>query len=285
MLALTAGACGGDDGGGDAKVPGRPGGEVACPYDALETATTPVEITIWHAYTASNKRTLDSLVERYNASQDRVVVKAESQGISDEELHDKIEQAAPDRALPALVVPNDTKTRYIADSGLFLPAQLCFDADPEGKAILDDLLPIAKASYTLDGQLWPASFSVYTALIYVNRQHFLAAGLDPDNPPRTIDEMLDAARAIKAANIAGVTAPMVFQTNSFILEWWVSGAGQELVNNGNGRGEGYPDQSEFDNPITREILTKLQAAKAEGILDVVPGTDGNVCLLYTSRCV
>ena len=34
-------------------------------------------------------------------------------------------------------------------------------------------------------------------------------------------------------------------------------------------------ESSFDNPTTREILTKLQEAKAEGILDITPGTDGN----------
>lgn len=274
VLALTAGACGGGDGGDD-SAEGGDEAEVECPYKALEQVTKPVEITIWHTYVALGKRTLESLVQRYNESQDKVIVKAESQGIGFAELHDKIEQAAPDRSLPALVVPDDTKTRYIADSGMFLPAQACFDADPEGKAIYDDFLPIAKASYTLDGKLWPASFSTYTALIYLNREHFKAAGLNPDDPPKTIDEMLEVARKIKAAGVPGVKKPMVFAPVSFILEWWLSGAGQELVNDDNGRGKGYPDESEFDNPVTREILQKLKDAKAEGIVDVTPGTDGN----------
>ncbi len=271
-VALVAGACGGgstdDEGAADSD-------DVTCPYQALSKATKKVEITIWHTYTALGKRTLESLVNKYNSSQDKVVVKAESQGVGYQELHDKIEQAAPDRSLPALVVPDDTKTRYIADSGMFLPAQACFDADPSAKAIYDDFLPIAKASYTLDGKLWPASFSTYTALIYLNRAHFRAAGLDPDNPPKTIDEMLSAARTIKAAKLPGVTKPMVFAPYSYLLEWWLSGAEQELVNHDNGRGKGYPDKAEFDNEITREILQKLKDAKAEGILDVTQGTDGN----------
>ena len=257
------------------------GGEEAvdgteCPVDALDDADGPVEIVVWHTFIALQKRTLESLIDQYNASQDRVVVRAESQGVGPAELHTKIEQAAPDRSLPALVTPDDTKTRFIADSGLFVPAEACYAADPDAQAIRDDLLPIVEASYTIDGQLWPASFSTLTALIYYNRDHFEAAGLDPDTPPTTIDEMLETARTIKAAGLPGVDRPMVFQANAFLLEWWLSGAVQELVNEENGRAEGaWASESSFDNPTTREILTKLQDAKAEGILDITPGTDGN----------
>ena len=146
VLVLVAGACGGGGGetaGGGDSGNGKP--RATCPYKALEKATSPVEITIWHTYTALGKRTPEALVDRYNKSQNKVVVKVESQGVGFQELHDKMEQAAPDRSLPALVVPDDTKTRWIADSGMFLPAQACFDADPAGKAIYDDFLPIAKA--------------------------------------------------------------------------------------------------------------------------------------------
>jgi len=272
-MALIVGACGGS--GGESGDGAAKGSDVACPYKALDKATKPVHITIWHTYTALGRRTLESLVTKYNESQKKVVVTAESQGVGFSELHDKIEQAAPDRSLPALVVPDDTKTRYIADSGLFLPAQACFDADPAGKAILDDFVPIAKASYTLDGKLWPASFSTYTALIYYNREHFRAAGLNPDQPPKTIDEMIEVARKIKAANVPGVKKPMVFAPFSYLLEWWLSGAHQELVNDDNGRGKGYPDKSEFDNKLTRDILQKLKDAKTEGLLDVTSGADGN----------
>ena len=38
----------------------------------------------------------------------------------------------------------------------------------------------------------------------------------------------------------------------------------------NGRSGGWASESSFDNPTTREILTKLQDAKAEGILDITP---------------
>ena len=272
-VALLGAACGGDDGasGGGG---GSGGSEIACPVDALDEADGPVEITVWHTLVALPARVLDELVDEYNASQDKVVVRAENQGVTPAELHRKIDQALPDRSLPAIVVPDDTKTRFIADSGMFVPASACFDADPESQSTLEDLLPIATASYTLDGELWPGSFSTYTALVFYNRSHFQAAGLDPNDPPQTITEMIDAARKIKAAGVPGVDRPLVLRASSFMLEWWLSGAGQELVNEENGRSGELAIESTFDNDITRSILEQLQAAKAEGLLDVVPGTEG-----------
>ena len=271
-VALLAAACGGNDD-GESGGGGGGDGESACPVDALDDADGPVEITVWHTLVALPARVLDELVTEYNASQDKVVVRAENQGVTPAELHRKIDQALPDRSLPAIVVPDDTKTRFIADSGMFVPASACFEADAESQSTLEDLLPIATASYTLDDQLWPGSFSTYTALVFYNRSHFTAAGLDPEDPPQTITEMIDAARQIKAAGLPGVDRPLVLRASSFMLEWWLSGAGQEIVDQENGRG-GLATESRFDNEVTRSILEELQAAKAEGLLDVVPGTEG-----------
>nr|WP_287391728.1 hypothetical protein [Candidatus Microthrix sp.] len=102
---MVAASCGGSDATSSAD-----GGEVTCPVEALEQADGPVEITVWHSYVALAKRTLESLADQYNSSQDQVKVTVESQGVGPQELHRKIEQAAPDRSLPALVVPDDTKT-------------------------------------------------------------------------------------------------------------------------------------------------------------------------------
>jgi sn-glycerol 3-phosphate transport system substrate-binding protein len=71
-----------------------------------------------------------------------------------------------------------------------------------------------------------------------------------------------------------VGRPFVFKAQSFVLEWWLSGAGQEIVNEGNGRSGELATESSFDNEVTRSILTKLQEAKAEGLVDIVPGTEG-----------
>lgn len=267
LLAALLAGCGGSGGGGGASP-----AAIHCPVGALESADGRVDITVWHTYSGLGLEVLKSLAKDYNASQDKVRVKLQQQGTLPSELHAKIDQAAPDRSLPALVVPDDTKLRYVADSGLFIPAQACLDADPDGKAILADLEPIVRESYSLDGTLWPAGFSAGTALLYYNRAHFKAAGLDPDVPPATIDEMIDAARAIKKAGVS--SEPIAFKVTDWIFEYWLTGAGEALVDRDNGRA-GLAHEASLDNPTTRALLRKLAAAKEEGVLKVIPSANAS----------
>ena len=165
-VALLMAACGGGDegGGGDGG-----DGESACPYDALEEAEAPVEITAWSNHTALGRRTLIAMVDQYNASQDEVKVNYQQQGVSFEEILRNYKLAAEDDKLPNLAMLEDTVTQVMADSGTVIPGADCYEADPDAEEILDDFLPIATASYTVDGKLQPVGFDVYTALVYFNR--------------------------------------------------------------------------------------------------------------------
>jgi sn-glycerol 3-phosphate transport system substrate-binding protein len=261
--ALLAGCGGGGSGGAGSADPAAS----TCPVDALAAAGDTVDITVWHTYTGLGLDTLESLTAEYNASQDAVKVELQSQGTLPAELHSKIDQAAPDRSLPAIVVPDDTKLRYVADSGLFLPAQACFDADPDGRALLDDIEPIVRESSSIDGTMWPVGFGAGTALLYYNRAHYEAAGLDPDSPPATIEEMIDDARAIKEAGVSA--EPIAFKVTDWVFEYWLTGAGQSIVDQANGR-EGLAVASTLDNPTTRALLETLVAAKEDGVLKVIP---------------
>ena len=99
-LASLAAACGG--GGEDASDGGNDAG--SCPVGALDGAEGPVEIEVWSNYTALPKRTFEAMVADYNASQDRVVVSFQPQGVSFEEVLRKFKLAAEDDSLPALAL-------------------------------------------------------------------------------------------------------------------------------------------------------------------------------------
>ncbi|MCZ7630628.1 MAG: extracellular solute-binding protein [Microthrixaceae bacterium] len=198
-MAFLAGACGGGGDDGDGSASG--GDDSKCPVDALENADGKVEITVWSNFNALPRRTFEAMVKEYNTSQDRVVVDFQPQGVSFEEVLRKYKLAAEDDALPSLALLEDTTTQVMADSGTIIPGEACFDADPDGEAIKDDFLPIATASYSVDDQVLPVGFDVYTALIYYNRETFRAAGLDPDVPPTTLDEVRAAAQKIKDSGV------------------------------------------------------------------------------------
>jgi sn-glycerol 3-phosphate transport system substrate-binding protein len=261
--ALVASACGGGDDTDEAASGG-------CPVDALENADGPVDITLWHTYLGLTSDTVNRLADDYNASQDKVRVSVESQGAAVEELVRKYRQAIPTGDLPTIASFDDTSTQFLADSGTIVPAGVCAEAD--GYTEFEDFLPIVTDYYSIDGVLQPGSFNIGTALLYYNRDHFQAAGLDPDDPPETIAEVHEAARAINEAGVAD--QPFVMNLTPFILEFWTTGAGASVVDNENGRGDGTTSAGALSNDATRETLETLAAMDEEGLVNAVPGVEG-----------
>ncbi len=53
-----------------------------------------------------------------------------------------------------------------------------------------DILPVALSSCYYDGKLWGLPDQTNGLCLFYNREHFRAAGLDPDRPPATWDELI-----------------------------------------------------------------------------------------------
>ncbi len=281
LFALVVAACGGSSGGDSSDGgDGGDGGEDAaadlpeCPVDALESATGPVEVTVWHAYVAKTQEALEDLATQYNESQDKVVVNVESQGASYRELQRKYQQAIPSGDLPAIAILEDIQNQSMADSGTVIPLTSCDEADDSFST--DDFLPIALDYYGIDDVVWPASMNLSTPILYYNKKHFEQAGLDPENPPTTLEEMRDAAQAIADANIPGVEAPWVQVATSSFVESWMTGEGVELVNNGDGRDEPATEATLEANEQLNDLFTFLDGMADDGLMLPIADTDGQI---------
>jgi sn-glycerol 3-phosphate transport system substrate-binding protein len=271
--ALVAVGCGGGSDATDDTVPGGDGdGLPACPLDALAEAEGPVDVIVWHTQTARPLDVLEELVADYNASQSAVRVRLESQGSAYEEIQRRFNEAVPSRDLPALIVVDDTFTRSMADSGVVLPAQACIEASGFDTDVFVDT---ARAYYTIDEVLWPVSANLGNILLYYNRNHFIRAGLDPDDPPESLAEVRQYAEAIQAA---GVTAtPLVHEFSSWKTEFWLTGAGSTVVDDDNGRGGGETTSATLDgNPEALELLEWFAGMIEDGLLEAIPGTPGQI---------
>jgi sn-glycerol 3-phosphate transport system substrate-binding protein len=270
-VALLSGACGGgnSDDGGSAEVEDSPVDAANCPAKALDDATGVTEITVWHPYNSLTQSTLEKAAADYNASQDKVKVSVESQG-SYPELLKKYEDSLGDPAnLPDVIFSEDTTTQFMVDSGSVIAAADCIAADPDAKDFYDDLLPPVENAYSVQGKLWAAAYGVSMPIMYVNNDHLAAAGLSTEDYPGTLAEVRTAAEKIKAANIAGLEAPVVMQLYGWFPENWLTGAKQFIVNNDNGRTE-VATESEFDNDTTAEIINWMNDMEADGLLKAYP---------------
>jgi multiple sugar transport system substrate-binding protein len=67
----------------------------------------------------------------------------------------------------------------------------------------DDYAVEAINTVTWDGQLWAIPYRMETRAVLYNRGDFEAAGLDPDAPPETWDELVEAATALTREGKSG----------------------------------------------------------------------------------
>ena len=85
------------------------------------------------------------------------------------------------------------------------------------------------------------------------RRLFEAAGLDPDDPPVTLDELRAASQAIVDAGAAATGIAFdsgVDSGGGWFLEQWFARAGEPYADNGNGR-SGAGDAGALRRPVGR----------------------------------
>ena len=83
-----------------------------------------------------------------------------------------------------------------AQNGLIIPLDdVIEDKEDYAQAAIDYV--------TWDGQLWGIPYRMETRAVLYNRGHFDAAGLDPDAPPETWDEMVEMATALTREGRSG----------------------------------------------------------------------------------
>lgn len=278
-LGLLVSACGGSGESDEKARRNSPNEETRradpdnCPVAALDEATNPVEITVWHAYFALSKQAMEKTVEEYNASQDKVKVNLESQGYYPE-MQKKYEDRLSDPSqLPDVIFANNTAFRVMVDSDSVIPADDCISADPNAKAFYDELLPVVRQTYSVQDTLWPASFTMSMPVLYVNQTLLSKAGVDESTPMNTLADVRAVAEKIKAANIPGLEAPLSMELYSSWWETWITGAGETIVNENNGH-DGLATKSTLDNKAALETLEWLKSMYDDGLLKAYPESNG-----------
>jgi sn-glycerol 3-phosphate transport system substrate-binding protein len=240
-------------------------GSAKCPLSALRNARNkPVEITYWHSMQRANEETLQRLTERFNASQGDVRVTLINQ-TTYQDTFNKFRAGLSSGDLPDLAQIEDTGLQQMIDTQAALPAQACVKAD---KYDVSDHLERVVDYYTVKGTLWPMPFNVSNPVLYYNKRAFQAAGLDPNQPPKTLQEVKAAAQKLKDSG-AAAQAGFGMKLDPWYLEQWSALGGKTYVNNGNGR-KGRASGVTFDNATGREIFTFLADMVRSGLAKTNP---------------
>lgn len=213
--------------------------------DALSVAKGVTTVSFWHSMDGTNGQTLDALVAKFNAAhRGKIAVKPVFEGDYDTAIT-KYKAAVQSHSTPELAQVYDIGSRFMMDSAQTVPMQAFIDRD---KWDTSDLQPNIAGYYTVDGVQASMPFNTSMPVLYYNKSLFAKAGLDPEKPPRTLDEV--TAAADKLSKVHG--GPAAFGFNAAIYGWFLE---QEIAANGdlfcgpdNGRGPKRATSFTFDNP-------------------------------------
>jgi len=138
------------------------------------------------------------------------------------------EAANPDIKVNAIYSGNydDTRVRALSALASGEPAQLAVmfsidaydlieqdyivafdDIDGVDPAWLDSFYPALMANGKIEGKTWGIPFQRSTIVAYYNKDMFKAAGLDPEVPPSTWEEMISMGKALTKDGSYGIMIP------------------------------------------------------------------------------
>jgi sn-glycerol 3-phosphate transport system substrate-binding protein len=193
----------------------------------VKKPTEPVKVIWWHSMSGELGKAVDKLVADFNGSQKNVQVEAVFQGTYDESIN-KMKASMDTKSGPSLIQVYEIGSRFMIDSKAITPVQKFVDAD---KFDLSQLEENILNYYKVDGKLNSMPFNTSNPILYYNKDMFKAAGLDPEKPPTTYEEITTAAKALSKDGKSGSS----FAIYGWFMEQFFANQGVEFLNNGNGR--------------------------------------------------
>ena len=185
---------------------------------ASAASAQPVEIEYWQYTFAQRVQAIDELIKRFEAENPNIKVKHTHVPYDDFRL--KIAAAIPAGQGPDVVqlfygwLQDYLKAKLLQP----LPAEAFPAAEIER-----DFFPLVK-QMKVDGQYYAVPTAVRSLALFWNKTLFKEAGLDPERPPATLDELVDYAKKLTKRSPngdliqAGITIDMGGQDHHWLRE-------------------------------------------------------------------
>jgi sn-glycerol 3-phosphate transport system substrate-binding protein len=212
----------------------------------------PVSITFWHSMTAANQKTLEALIQRFNASQNEVEVNPVFQGSYNDSLNKFLASSGRASELPALVQIEDISTQLMIDSQEITPIQDFIDREDYD---LSNFEPRVLDYYRIGDRLYSMPFNLSSPVLYYDKNDFREVGLDPEKPPQTLEEVKAYSEKLLQKDSSGniTRSGIALEISPWYFEQMLAKAGALYVNNGNGR-EGRATEAIFNGPEGKAIF-------------------------------
>jgi sn-glycerol 3-phosphate transport system substrate-binding protein len=251
---LLLAACGGGDSGSS-------GGQDAPGADALKDVKGVTTVSFWHAMDGKNAEVLTQLVNEFNqAHQGKIEVKSTYAGKYDDAIT-KYKASIKSKSTPDVIQVYDIGTRFMIDAKQTVPMQAFIDRD---KLDVSDLQPNITGYYSIDNKLYSMPFNTSMPVLYYNKTLFQQAGLDPNKPPTSLDEIRADAEKLSKKNGGPADYGFGAAIYGWLLEQFIATDNQEYCDQGNGR-DGKATKVEFDSPDAVKVVSWWQQMVKDGL--------------------
>ena len=187
-------------------------------------------------------REMTRLVKVYNDSQKEVAVTAAYTGSYDDTKL-KAQAAANAGKPPAVVLMSANFVLDLKLAGDIVSLEPMLKANGTTRAkFLDDFWPAVQPNAIVDGELYAIPYQNSTPLLYYNKEHFKEAGLDPEKPPQTWAQLVDAAKKLTKPDRMGFGLPEGYDYMGWIME------ALSMSNGGRYFNEEYGGEVYYDTP-------------------------------------
>ena len=167
-------------------------------------AVAETELTMYYPIAVGGALTqvVDSIVADFEAENPDIKVNAVYSGNYDDTRVRAL--SALNSGDPAqLAVMFSIDAYDLIEQDLILP----FEALTDDADWLNSFYPALMANGRIEGQTWGIPFQRSTIVAYYNKEQFAAAGLDPEAPPTTWDEIISMGKALTNDDTYGLMIP------------------------------------------------------------------------------
>jgi sn-glycerol 3-phosphate transport system substrate-binding protein len=215
-------------------------------------AQKPVEVTFYYPIAVGGplNKVIDQFATEFEAENPGVKVKPIYAGTYQESLV-KAMTAAKSGQPPTMAVLLSTDMFTLIDQGAIVPVS-DLAKGPDDKKWLDGFFPAFMKNSRTTGKNWGVPFQRSTIVQYWNKDLFKQAGLDPEKPPATWDQLVEYSRKLTKVDANGNVSQWGVKIPSSGFPYWMFQGlaianGAELMNaDGN--------QTAFDAPPVVEAL-------------------------------
>jgi sn-glycerol 3-phosphate transport system substrate-binding protein len=160
------------------------------------------------------------------------------------------------------------------------------------------MLPGVAATYTFADQIVAVPYGVSTPLLFFDAVEFRAAGLDPENPPSTVIDLIEASRKVRASGVSPYGLVLFDWIGHWVLEQYAARRDLLVGTPDNGHVDGRPivdvvsDAAVADLELFRFAVKEGHAfylgpnpSNYAHLLKIVDPVDGGTMTIHTSASI